>query len=199
MALDPNAFAQAAQSYLQKPPEGTPTEQPGQAPGAPPAYRPPAPPPAAAPKPNPLGFLAGLNPPQAPLPAGSTDPAYLAFQRSLNYQQSIAQQSAQQQLQALQNQMLLGPQTLAEQGVISRRNISGAAESRGIFQSGERLQTLADERTQEAQKLAALRLQGSTQYGGIITSLQQQLASIANQRAEQALADEVRNPTPVAA
>lgn len=194
MALDPNAFAQAAQSYLQKPPGGTPTEQPGQTPAPPPAYHPPAlPRPPAAPG-NPLGFLNGLVPPSTTFPAGSTDPAYLAYQRSLNYQQSIAQNAAQQQLQNLQSQMLLGPQALAEQGVISRRNISGADESRGIFRSGERLQNLADERTQEAQKLAALRLQGASQYGGILTTLQQNLASIANQRAEQALADEVRNP-----
>lgn len=157
----------------------------------------PTPPPPASAPPNALSGLqglAGLVPPaNAPLPGGSTDPAYLAYVRQLEYQRSVSQQAAQRQLANLQGQMVIGPEQLAAQGVISRRNISGAAESRGVFRSGERLQNLADERTQEAQRLAALRLAGAGQYGNIISTLQQNLGGIANTGAEQALADEARN------
>lgn len=150
----------------------------------------PAPPPAAKPPSTagiPPGF-AGLIPPIPTTPPAGASPAYLAYLRSLQYQQSAAQLAAQRQLQGLQSQMVIGPQALAAQGVIARRNISGAAESRGVFQSGERLQNLGDERTQEAQRLAALRLQGAQSYANIISTLQQTLAAQQNTAAENALA-----------
>lgn len=196
------AAAQTAQSLVaaRSPSLGPPGIGPQQPPPPPqtPAPRPittptPAPPPAPA---NTLGqlpaFLRGLTPAQPEFPAGSADPAYLAYLRSLEYQQQTAELAAQQRLQSLQQNMALSGQAIGAQGVISRRGISGAAESRGTFESGQRLQDLADERVAEAQRLAGVRLSSADQYGGIVGSLQQTLASIANQRAEQALAAEVR-------
>lgn len=192
------APASVPTAALTPPPPGAPTtpSAPPTAPTGQGGYKPPAAAPAATGLAALPAFLRGLAPAQPEFPAGSTDPAYLAYLRSLEYQQQTAGLAAQQRLQALQQQMALSGQTIGEQGVIARRNISGAAESRGIFQSGERLQTLADERTAEAQRLAQERLSGATQYGGIVGALQQQLAAIANQRADQALANEVRNPVP---
>lgn len=106
----------------------------------------------------------------------------------MQYQQQVSELAAQRQLQGLQSQMVIGPEQLAASGVISRRNISGAAETRGTFESGQRLQDLADERTQEAQKLAALRLSGAQSYANIISNLQATLAASQNQQAENALA-----------
>lgn len=172
------------------PPNTTPS-QPGPAPAQPPKSNYGATPPAA-PKTNPLagvppglGFLAGSTV-QTPPPGAS--PAYMAYLRGVQYQQQVAELAAQRQLQGLQGQMVIGPEQLAAAGVISRRNISGAAESRGTFESGQRLQDLGDERTQEAQRLAALRLQGAESYASIISNLQGTLAASQNQQAENALA-----------
>lgn len=189
-----SANGAAAQAATSSPSFGDPGNSLGGVKTPPAAPPPSVVPPTAAPA-APQGGLAGLpaflrDLPTSPpaFPAGSTDPAYLAFQRQYAYQTQLAEQNAARQYQLLAQQMLLGPQQLAEQGVISRRNISGGDEARGIYRSGERLQSLADERTAEAQKLAALRLAGSGQYGSIVEQLQQTLAGLSNQAAEQQLA-----------
>lgn len=139
------------------------------------------------------GFLRDLAPPDQNFAPGSTDPSYLAYQRQLEYQRQVANLAAQRSLQNLEGQMVIGPAQLAAQGEIARRGISGSLESRGLFRSGERLRGLSDERTAEAQKLAALRLAGAGQYGDILTTLQGNLAGLSNQSADQALANEARN------
>lgn len=139
-------------------------------------------------------FLRDLNPPGAiNYPAGSTDPAYLAYQRQLEYQRQVAGLAAQRSLQNLAGQMVIGPQQLAAQGEIARRGISGGLEARGLFRSGERLRDLADQRANEAQRLAAIRLSGAGQFGDILTTLQGNLAGLSNQSADQALANDARN------
>lgn len=121
------------------------------------------------------------------------DSAYLTALRSLGYDQATAMRIAARRAGQVQRDLGLAVDDTKAYGKIARRNISGGMESRGIYQSGQHLKSLAEQRAQEGRRIGSLRSQGAGQLGEVRSTLEQQMADIAKQRAEQTINLSLRN------
>lgn len=125
--------------------------------------------------------------------AGPTaDSAYLTALRSLGYDKATAYRIAARNVAQVNRQMGLAEDDVKASGDISRRNISGNAEVRGIYRSGEHLRNLSEQRASEGRRLGSIQSIGAGQIGGYQNSLEQSLSDISRQRAEQEMALSLR-------
>lgn len=141
-------------------------------------------------------FLASManSPLNDPLPAGTTpDTAYLAFMRGLGFNQSEAYTNAASAIQRLQRDLQLQTGSLAQQGEEQRQGVTNGYLSRNDFRSGIRLEDLAKQRAAQQTSLNSLTNANAEQLGGVRTGLQQSLAQLAQQKADQTLALQQRN------
>lgn len=138
---------------------------------------------------NPQIATAGL-PTTATLGGGGSlgqDPAYLAFLRTSGINQADASATAQNQLDAINNELQRRLPDLAFQGELAQKQIAGNMESRGILRSGERFVAGADQARQQGLQQAQLVGTAGDQQAAIRLQLAQQLAAIQRNVAEQGL------------
>jgi hypothetical protein len=116
----------------------------------------------------------------------NADPSYQAFVAALDQMgETYRSQAAQKQAEYDRQLQDLLPR-IAEQGVEQRKNISGAAESRGMFRSGERLRDIGLQQRGETQRVTDAQQATARSKTAVDQNLQQQIADLARQRAERA-------------
>lgn len=113
-----------------------------------------------------------------------SDPSFQALIASYGLRADQARAAAAQRIGDLQTEGIIQAPRIQEAGIEQRRGISGNAEGRGLFQSGERLRNLSLQRRGEDQRLADLQRATARGVASTNQSLSQQLADIANQRAQ---------------
>lgn len=112
----------------------------------------------------------------------TTDPVYAAYVAALDLDQTQRQQdTARRRDYLMADQTRLLDQT-GQQGEQTRETISGAAESRGLFNSGARLRDLARQRSNQASREGQIREGTTRQSAELESQLAQYLAQQQLQR-----------------
>lgn len=100
------------------------------------------------------------------------DPSYLAYRAALGLESSTAVARLRAAQDTARRQAALNVADVQQQGVDSRRNITGNMESRGLTFSGERLKNLARQRAAEGRQTAGIQ----ANLGGYLSDLDYQVA-----------------------
>ncbi len=117
-----------------------------------------------------------------------TDPSILAFLRASGMSQETAAADVARRRTAIEQALGTSIKDLEDQGEVSRENISGNAESNGVFRSGQLSTDLQRQRASQLRRQGALTDQAGYQIGNLTSSLQQQIAENQQKAAELGLA-----------
>lgn len=132
---------------------------------------------------GPLGDGYGLT----ATPALGQDPAYLAFLRALGIEKADLNQSAEERIRVINNEIARRLPDILQQGIYAREGIDNNFESRGVFRSGHRLTSLARERADEGQQISSLQGAAADQIFLIKQELARRLGEADRRAAEQSL------------
>lgn len=132
-----------------------------------------------------LQNIAAHNPANTPLPGGlPADPTYLAFLRGIGFTYGEAFQQAQQNIAAAKAQYSTAVQRLPAQLEQGEKAVNDQMLDRGTFDSGERLQKLALEKTADQNRRVDLASQQAQGIAGAQQSLQQKISELARAQAD---------------
>lgn len=127
------------------------------------------------------GYSAGATPSLA------SDPAFQAFMRALGFEKNDLNQSAEDRIFAIKNEVARRLGDIGRMSELSREGISGNFEARGLLRSGSHEQTLARQRTEEAAQRSSIEGIAGDQERLIRGELARRLAEIDRRGAEQSL------------
>lgn len=116
--------------------------------------------------------------PSGPPPTLADSPTYQAFLRSLGLEESQANTSTQDRIDALRRDFNRNWAEIGQAGDYTRQGISGNLESRGLYQSGELEQALAHQRAAEDQQVSNLRGSADDQINLLGNDLARRIADI---------------------
>ena len=133
--------------------------------------------------------------PAAPQASLAVDPAWLAFRRSLGVEDAADAATTQQQIDALNRRAGLQRGDLIEQGVQQRQGIADSHEARGLFRSGGRLKSQAQQQSGEGKALGQIEAGLAEGVSGLAQSLAQRRAERERRGAEQGLSTAATNAT----
>lgn len=113
-----------------------------------------------------------------------TDPSYLALTRSFDFQKSEAERLAAQQTGNLDVLQPVSEADIMANQENALRSVDQNAESRGIYQSGERLQNRARTTGDYGRQLTGVQLTGALSRGNVQSDLAAALAEIERRRTD---------------
>lgn len=130
---------------------------------------------AAAPRPA-TPIPAAAAPPPAPTSPIYSDPAFLAFARASGLSDQIAAGAVARRTGNINMALNIATGDMERQGTISRRNIAGSHEARGVFRSGANLRAQGEQEAAQAARASALQLGARSDIGDLNSNLLQTIA-----------------------
>lgn len=120
-------------------------------------------------------------------PTLAADPAYLAYLRSLGISDALDEAQGVDQQNRIRQGLSNSLYDIGQAGTLQREGISGTAESRGIYRSGEHELALARQRADQARNESKAREGATRSVADLLTQIARNKAARARGGAEQAI------------